>query len=252
MNGLRTVKAVAHVHSSWSYDARWELTALAASFRRRGCSVLMTTEHDRGFSAERLAAYRDACASVSNSDFLVLPGIEYSDPGNKIHVLVWGGLPFLGEGLPTGELLRRVNEHAGFAVLAHPWRRDAWWDFDEAWLSQLYGIEVWNRRYNGVAPDPRVAAVVKNWGLVPFVSLDFHESRQFFPLRMRLSVEGDLEEGQVLEALRARRCAPISLGIDPLLLTTGIGSDVSNLAERFRKAALRTVRRTRRWYGQRR
>ena len=65
----------------------------------------MMTEHDRGFSATRLAEYRDACMRASNSEILIVPGIEYSDAANQVHVLVWGKIPFLGENLPTGEML---------------------------------------------------------------------------------------------------------------------------------------------------
>ena len=56
------VLAVCHVHSKWSYDGSWSLEALSANFSRRGCRVLMMTEHDRGFTAARLAEYREACA----------------------------------------------------------------------------------------------------------------------------------------------------------------------------------------------
>src|SRR5882762_5550801 len=101
--------AACHVHSNWSYDGTWTLEDLSAKFRRRGCRVLMMTEHDRGFSAARLAEYRQACAEVSSEEILVVPGIEYSDAANRVHVLVWGPVPFLGENLPTIEILERVK-----------------------------------------------------------------------------------------------------------------------------------------------
>src|SRR5258708_38741116 len=103
------VLAACHVHSAWSYDGSWSLQDLSAKFSRHGCRVLMMTEHDRGFSASRLAEYREACAQASSDRLLVVPGIEYSDPTNRIHVLVWGKIPFLGEGLPTGEMLDSVQ-----------------------------------------------------------------------------------------------------------------------------------------------
>src|SRR5271169_2808950 len=103
------VLAACHVHSKWSYDGSWSLEALSAKFSRRGCRILMMTEHDRGFTAARLNQYRVACADVSSERILVVPGIEYSDAANRIHVLVWGHVPFLGEGLPTSEMLERVK-----------------------------------------------------------------------------------------------------------------------------------------------
>src|SRR5208337_4178720 len=141
------VLAACHVHSAWSYDGSWTLDALSKKFSNRGYRVLMMTEHDRGFSEARLCEFREACAKASAEKILVLPGIEYSDSENRIHVLVWGQVPFLGEGLPTGEMLEKVRAARGFAVLAHPSRRDAWKSFEPAWSDRLLGIEVWNRKY---------------------------------------------------------------------------------------------------------
>jgi len=120
------VLAACHVHSKWSYDASWSLEALSDRFSRRGSRILMMTEHDRGFSASRLEQYRAACAQASSDKILVVPGIEYSDATNRTHVLVWGNIPFLGEGLPTGEMLEAARAANGLAVLAHPSRQDAW------------------------------------------------------------------------------------------------------------------------------
>src|ERR1700693_5759438 len=107
------VLATCHVHSAWSYDASWTLEALSAKFSQRGCRILMMTEHDRGFSRSRLDQYREACARASSNKILVVPGIEYSDSTNRVHVLVWGPVPFLGEGLPTGEMLEAVKASNG-------------------------------------------------------------------------------------------------------------------------------------------
>ena len=242
---MRTVKAVAHIHSEWSYDARWDLSDLARSFRRRGCSVVLASEHDRGFSAERLAQYRDACAAASDDRVVIVPGVEYSDADNRTHVLVWGDLPFLGESLSTGELLQKVEALDGIAVLAHPWRKDAWRDFNPAWTSRLYGIELWNRKSDGWCPDARVTAILAGSALVPFASLDFHRSRQFFPLRMRLQLDGDLGEDAVLRSLRARRASARVAGMKAEVFASGAPLVAARAAERARKATLAAVRRLR-------
>ena len=145
--------AVCHVHSEWSYDGSWSLEALSAKFGRRGCRIVMMTEHDRGFTTSRLDQYRKACNQASSAEMFVLPGIEYSDATNRVHVLVWGPVPFLGEGLPTGEMLDAVHGAGGVAVLAHPSRRDAWKSFESSWADRLLGIEIWNRKYDGWAPS---------------------------------------------------------------------------------------------------
>ena len=206
------VLATCHMHSTWSYDGSWSLEELSARFEHR-TRVLMMTEHDRGFTAARLAQYREACARASSEKILVVPGIEYSDADNRVHVLVWGAVPFLGEGQPTGEMLDRVRDAGGFAVLAHPSRREAWKGFDRAWAERLQGIEAWNRKYDGWAPSKTAPALLNVTSGIPFVGLDFHTDRQSFPLAMALEIEGPITEQPVLECLRLRRCSPRAFGL---------------------------------------
>jgi hypothetical protein len=208
-----SVPAVCHVHSSWSYDGHWSIADLATAFTRRGYRIMMTTEHDRGFSDSRLAEYRRECAASSTGSLFVLPGIEYSDADNRVHVLVWGPVPFLGEGLPTDRMLDAVADHGGVAVLAHPERRAVWESFKPKWQQRLLGIEVWNRKYDGWAPGEQSASLVSRAGRVPFVGLDFHSQRQFFPLGMNLGVDGPIDEERVMAALRAGRCAATAFGM---------------------------------------
>jgi hypothetical protein len=205
--------AACHVHSNWSYDGTWPLETLAATFARRGVSALLMTEHDRGFSAERLREYRRACADASSTDIVVIPGVEYADPANTIHVLVWGDVPFLGEGLPTAEMLRQVTGARGVAVLAHPARRNAWKLFDPAWTPHLAGIELWNRKADGWAPGRRARAMLRRTGLRAFAGIDFHDSRQMFPLTLALELAGPASEHTVLASLTSGRFTPALFGV---------------------------------------
>jgi len=207
------VLAVCHVHSKWSYDGSWSLEALSAKFSGQGYRVLMMTEHDRGFTASRLDQYREACARASSSEILVLPGIEYSDAANRVHVLVWGPVPFLGESLPTSEMLDAVRAAGGLAVLAHPSRRDAWRSFDPCWADRLLGIEAWNRKYDGWAPSRTAPELLHMADMIRFVGLDFHTQRQSFPLAMMLDMDTNVIEENVLDCLRARRSSPRAFGV---------------------------------------
>jgi hypothetical protein len=207
------ILAACHVHSDWSYDGSWSLDRLTAAFRSRGARVLMTTEHDRGFNDRRLADYRDACQRATSANLYVLPGIEYSDAANRVHVLVWGPVPFLGEEQPTEVVLEGAARHGGVAVLAHPSRRDAWQSVTASWTDRLLGIEAWNRKYDGWAPGKDAAALLTRTHCVPFVGLDFHTRRQMFPLGMTLDVEGTVDEASVIACLQQRRCAASAFGV---------------------------------------
>jgi len=236
------VLAACHVHSKWSYDGSWTLEALSARFCSRGYRVLMMTEHDRGFTSERLREYRVACAEASSEKILVVPGIEYSDAENRVHVLVWGSVPFLGEGLPTIEMLKGVRAANGLAVLAHPSRRDAWKIVEPSWYEMLNGIEAWNRKYDGWAPSQSAPALFDAANITPFVGLDFHTRRQSFPLGMSLDLRGDVCEETVVESIGSRRCSARAFGLplDQSMLRGVL--PVLRLAERTRKTAAVAVK----------
>ncbi len=111
---MKRVRVAAHVHSLWSYDGTWSLTDVARCFRRRGYDVVLMAEHDRTFDQARWEEYQHACADASRDGIVLIPGLEYEDADNVVHVAVWGaGIPFLGKGRPTIETLRAAADHDG-------------------------------------------------------------------------------------------------------------------------------------------
>jgi hypothetical protein len=237
------IRVAAHVHSEWSYDGRFGLDELARSFRRRRYDAVLMAEHDRGFDAERWADYRAACAAASGEGIVLVPGIEYSDADNAAHVPVWGDVPFLGEGLATGTLLRAVQETGALAILAHPGRRDVWRRFDPQWADGLLGIELWNRKYDGYAPSRAAAELLRSApGLLPFFGLDFHTARQFHPLAMLLEIDGPVSEAAICDALRAHRCRPTAYRLPAPVLLRGAAVQTMRGAERARRSVARRIR----------
>jgi hypothetical protein len=211
---IRRFMAACHIHSDWSYDGKWSLEALATEFSSRGYQILMMSEHDKGFTESRRVEYREACARVSSDRVLVLPGIEYSDPSNTVHLLVWGAnVPFLGEGLPTKVVLEAVKSANGVAVLAHPSRFEAWRSFDPEWAGNLLGVELWNRKSDGWAPSQEAPPLLAMTGGIGFAGLDFHGRRQFFPLAMVLNIQSHVSEESILDCLRRRLCYARAFGV---------------------------------------
>jgi hypothetical protein len=239
--------AACHVHSDWSYDGKWPLGDLAEAFSRRGYRTLMMTEHDRGFTEARRQEHRSACAAASSERIFILAGLEYSDASNSVHVLVWGPVPFLGERLPTAELLKMVDASGGVAVLAHPSRRQAWKLWDPAWAARLLGIEAWNRKTDGWAPSPHAPALLEGTKCLPFVGMDFHDRNQFFPLAMELELAGEPTEDSVLDCLRSQRARAIAFG-RPLerFSRRGAASRCLSAMEVLRRSAAWPVRLLRR------
>lgn len=236
------IKTACHVHSDWSYDGKWSIENLAIAFGQRGYRVVMMTEHDLGFTEARRLEHREACARASSDKILVIPGIEYSDAKNVVHVLVWGPVPFLGEAVPTSELLKSVAAANGIAVLAHPSRKNAWQCFDPEWSKYLLGIEVWNRKTDGWAPSRNAAPLLEGNSLLEFVGLDFHARNQFFPLAMELDIDSEVNENSVLECLRARCCRATAFGGSLQGIMRGGFRFTLNSVERCRRSASEAYR----------
>jgi hypothetical protein len=245
----RKVKVAFHVHSEWSYDAKLPLGEIVALFRREQCDAVFMCEHDRGFSDERLRAYVTACDEASAAGPLLIPGIEYADPDDRVHVPVWGPVPFLGENVPTTELLRAVAAHGGVSVLAHPVRRDAWKVFEPEWLELSTGIEIWTRKWDGWAPNRRACRLAAEAGLVGFGALDLHRAHQTFPLRMELELDSALSVESCVEALRHRRCRALIGGRPVAPLTRGGVAMATRALERARRPIWRQGRRVREHLG---
>lgn len=241
---MSVIRVAAHVHSDWSYDGRWSLEKVEATFRRLGYDAVLLAEHDRGFDHARWDAYRTACANASTETTLLVPGLEYSDPSNSVHVPVWGEIPFLGENVETTELLRRVQAVAGLAVLAHVGRREVWKRVQPDWLRMLLGVELWNRKYDGYAPNKMAASMlVERPTLIPFVSLDFHTARQFHPLAMVLDVDGAVTEQGLCDALSNGRARPTAFGLPALKLACGTAWPAMWRLERTRRGVAASARR---------
>src|SRR5256885_13891433 len=153
---VTTVRAATHVHSEWSYHARWPLRSIADQFARRGYDAVFMSDHERGFNELRWRAYRRACDEASDERIRLVPGIEYEDRQNVVHVGIWGSsVPFLGEARATLDLLRAASSEGAAAVFGHPGRRDAITSYRPEWAEHLTGVEVWNRQYDGMAPNAR-------------------------------------------------------------------------------------------------
>lgn len=244
------VPAACHVHSNWSYDGRWTLPELAAEFAHREYRILMMTDHDKGFTESRRLEHREACAEASSDSILVVPGIEYSDAQNIVHILVWGPVPFLGEGLPTLEVLKAVKAADGVAVMAHPARRQAWKLFDPSWSEYLLGIEVWNRKTDGWSPGKEAERLIEETSLLPFVCLDFHGQNQMFPLVMAMDIPGDVSEESVVDCLRAHACQPMAFAGPAQSIMKGWPRFALEPAERFRRTGASVYRQLKtHWRG---
>ena len=243
---MTRLRVAAHVHSSWSYDAEWSLPEIAKAFARRRYDAVLMSEHDRSFDQQRWMAYRRACQEASTDEITLIPGIEYEDDDNVVHTPVWGdSVPFLGSGLPTLELLRAAAAEGAVAVLAHPWRRNAISRYQPEWAPLLTAVEIWNRKYDGIAPNREITKIAARDDLESFVALDFHTRRQFFPLALSVDLDENATERSIIAAICKGRFRAEFLVISALRFTGGLEGGTLRALEAARcgvRQALRTFR----------
>jgi hypothetical protein len=240
---MKTIRVAAHVHSSWSYDAEWSLRDIAGAFRRRRYDVVLMSEHDQSFDERTWSAYQRACQEASTDGILLVPGIEYEDSDGVVHTPVWGeGIPFLGTGRSTLDLLRCARAENAVAVLAHPWRRDAISRYRPEWGPLLNAIEIWNRKYDGIAPSQQLRQFAVQQSIDPFVSLDFHTKRQFFPLAISVTLSKEPSVASIVDAIRDGDFRPEFLGMSALRFTRGIEGTALRSLETFRRVVRRPLR----------
>lgn len=237
----RLLKVVLHAHSTWSYDGRWTLSQIAEFFGARGVDAVMMSEHDTGFDPSSFQLYCSECSAASSKKCTLIPGIEYSSPDNDIHILTWGLDRFLAEHRPVLETLKRVKEANGVAVFAHPIRRGAYQKFDDAFVPYLDGIEVWNRKSDGVAPGSEAKALVARTGLPATVGVDFHRLRHYWPLfhQIEIEIESTDLEGELVRAIREKRLQPMFATRSIINSKGNISTPISNSLEVIRKGLKR-------------
>jgi len=236
-------KIAMHAHSVWSYDGSWTLKAIARLFGWLGFDAVMMSEHDTGFDPDQFGAYRKFCAAASTRSCQLIPGIEYSSPDNRVHILTWGLDHFLAEHRPVSETLARVSEAGGVAIFAHPIRKSAWEIFDQNWVPYLSGIELWNRKSDGIAPGAEARALLAQTGLRATAGCDFHRLKQLYPLSNRFKSAQPLDEAMLVAALRGGQLCPYAFG-RPLVTQAGENRPTARheTAERLRKGAVRLLR----------
>lgn len=246
-------RVVLHLHSNWSYDASWPLAKLARLFGRGGAHLLMMTEHSQEFDWRRWSDYVAECEAASANGARVLPGIEYSTPGNTMHILTWGLKRYLGEELPADDILAAVTEDGGLAILAHPTRRSVHRSFEEGWAQSLYAVEVWNRKTDGLAPATGAIELVRTHGLNPVVAVDFHRVNQAYPLYNVLSADIDLaraSDDEVIAAVRGAPMRPRFLGLPIDEGRSALSRATINACRGFRGAMSPILKLRRRIIGQ--
>jgi predicted metal-dependent phosphoesterase TrpH len=205
---MTTQRVLLHNHSTWS-DGRMSLSAVARVGELLGASAVVMSEHDYDFTSGKWDDYTIACREASTQKCVVLPGIEYSSLNGDIHIVTVGTSHFHGARRDLVDTITAVRAEGGAAVLAHPLRRGCFEKVTSEVLAVLDGIEIWNRKVDGLSPAKPYFEFARSHALATTVGMDLHSWRQVFPMWNDIDAgPGPLDAKIVAAALRQRRIAP--------------------------------------------
>jgi hypothetical protein len=110
----------------------------------------------------------------------------------------------------------------------------------------LSAAEIWNRKYDGIAPRPEAVRFAADQGLGSFASLDYHSAKQFFPLAMTVELSAPATAPAPIEAIREGRCQPKLFAWAVDRFTAGPPASALRMMEHVRRSVARSARRVER------
>jgi PHP domain len=200
-------RGVFHVHSVFS-DGEESLERLVEIFLQSGMSFAAVSDHAEVFDEIRMEEYLRVCKSLSDSRFLVIPGLEFALHGGNIHILGYGITRRVRFG-SMEQLVDGIHEQGGLAVLAHPPAGSI--NIIGSIIAKIDGIEVWNGRYDGVhAPRADSFQLLRrvrrqNLKTAAYCGVDLHKLSQTRKLLYANVDAAMLTRSDIVTALQAGR-----------------------------------------------
>jgi predicted metal-dependent phosphoesterase TrpH len=185
---IRTLRGLLHAHSQFSHDGEHSLEEIARFAKRKRYDFIGMTEHSDTFNAETMAKLVKGCAAMSDRDFLMIPGLEFTCE-DDFHILGLGIESFKELKKPQ-EIIQFIHNQRGVAVIAHPRRYN--YKIPQALLAEVDGIEVWSAVYDGrYVPNDQSLAFIKefrrrNGSIIAFGGEDLHRITNLPKVEIRI------------------------------------------------------------------
>lgn len=229
------MKIAFHVHSDWSYDGKYSLRYISSLFARRGYDAVLMCEHCRTFDEKRWQDYCQACHEACIGAQLI-PGIEYSDPDNIVHLPTWGLRNFVGSHVESNYVITAVKQQNAVCIFAHPSRKNAWSRFNKSWVDVLTGYEAWNRKSDGFAPTSTVRHF-REINLKAFAALDYHSDKQRMPFHIEMKYQA--HSHGILQAIRKGDVVNRVAGVPLEMLLSSVATPALHALERSKRCLRR-------------
>jgi hypothetical protein len=142
---MKFFKGIIHVHSNFSSDGQHSLKEIVHFGKKRGYNFIGMSEHSDTFDKDKMSGYVKKCQMLSDSDLLIIPGLEFTCEDN-IHIIGLGIEDYI-DSKNTLKVISFIHQQNGIAIIAHPSRND--YKISPELVRMVDGIEVWNILYDG-------------------------------------------------------------------------------------------------------
>jgi predicted metal-dependent phosphoesterase TrpH len=190
-----TFEADLHIHTTFSSDGHTEPKEAVMKALQVGLSAIAVTDHNRPAGA------REVARIAKDHDLLVVPASEVSAFNG--HILALGVTEPIPRGLSASETIKRIEDHGGLAVGAHPGRFYTGVSLSEVRSNQFRAIEVANGG-SSVRQNRLARKVAEGKGIGMTGGSDSHNVEQIGRCRTIFeNAPSSVEE--LLEEIRAKR-----------------------------------------------
>jgi len=201
LQGTKTFRGLIHIHTTYSYDGTLSLPDFVHLVKTRHYDFIILTEHAEDFDDKKMQLLVNECSNVSDDAFIAIPGLEFNI--NGIHILGIGIENYIQETEPE-ELIRKIHENNGLAILAHTV------DYTAIPYTKVKGvdlIEIWNPRYGErLAPSRASLKVLHEFRILKKTysatgGLDLHTMKDLVPLYQQVFSDR-LTRSDILNSLK--------------------------------------------------
>ncbi len=133
---MTTFEADLHIHTTYSSDGHTEPKEAVLTAMKVGLSAIGINDHNRPAGA------REVGRIAKDHDLLVVPASEVSSFNG--HIIALGVVEPIPKGLSASETIKRIEDHGGLAVAAHPGRFYTGLSLAEVRSNQFRAVEVAN------------------------------------------------------------------------------------------------------------
>jgi hypothetical protein len=177
----RSLKGIAHVHTTFSHDGEISLERLAAICNIRNIDFVLISEHAQDLDEHSFAKFVKNANQCSTRNTLLISGLEYEGE-NDVHLLAYGISSFIDPKKKLVDIAPLVQKQGGLSIIAHP-KRNGYFVPNDL-VDFINGIEIWNTKMDGsFAPNAKSLSLLRalrlrNAKIHGYAGLDLHWDNQ--------------------------------------------------------------------------